>query len=183
MNSDIVAIWTVPLYDKMHKIEFEHGTTTGKRIIRVDGREVLRKDWMFKLVGRETFSIEKIKCAITVEAIGTFDYEYSLEVNGKSYEKFREEQKRSLKIWLAIIDGEETRICLEKGTMDIWVNDTKIDSAGEFVEDGTETHFEVGRNICCIKAISSGRKNIGIVHRLFVNEKEIPSLDDQKIQT
>lgn len=67
---------------------------------------------MFKLVGRETFSIEKIKCAITVEAIGTFDYEYSLEVNGKSYEKFREEQKRSLKIWLAIIDGEETRICL-----------------------------------------------------------------------
>ena len=35
--SDLVAIWEVPLSDKVHKIEFEHGTTTGKRIVRVDG--------------------------------------------------------------------------------------------------------------------------------------------------
>lgn len=37
-NQDTVAIWMVPLQDKVHKIEFEHGTTTGKRIIRVDGQ-------------------------------------------------------------------------------------------------------------------------------------------------
>lgn len=40
-GSDLVAVWDVPLSDKIHRIEFEHGTTTGKRIIRVDG-EVCR---------------------------------------------------------------------------------------------------------------------------------------------
>ncbi len=35
---DIVGIWDVPLQDGVHRIEFEHGTTTGKRVIRVDGK-------------------------------------------------------------------------------------------------------------------------------------------------
>ena len=38
--SDVVAIWEVPLSDRIHKIEFEHGTTTGKRVVRVDGEVV-----------------------------------------------------------------------------------------------------------------------------------------------
>ena len=38
MASDLVAVWEVPLNDKVHRIEFEHGTTTGKRVIRVDGQ-------------------------------------------------------------------------------------------------------------------------------------------------
>ena len=38
--SDMVAIWEVPLNDRVHIIEFEHGTTTGKRVIRVDGKVV-----------------------------------------------------------------------------------------------------------------------------------------------
>lgn len=37
MGSDVVAVWEVPLQDKVHRIEFEHGTTTGRRVIRVDG--------------------------------------------------------------------------------------------------------------------------------------------------
>ena len=38
--SDVVAVWEVPLSDRVHKIEFEHGTTTGKRVVRVDGEVV-----------------------------------------------------------------------------------------------------------------------------------------------
>jgi hypothetical protein len=30
-DSDLVATWNVPMSDKVYKIEFEHGTTTGKR--------------------------------------------------------------------------------------------------------------------------------------------------------
>jgi len=37
-NSDLVGTWSVTLSDKIHKIEFEHGTTTGKRVIRVDNK-------------------------------------------------------------------------------------------------------------------------------------------------
>ncbi|KAI6240080.1 COX assembly mitochondrial protein [Aphelenchoides fujianensis] len=80
----------------MYKIEFEHGTTTGKRIVRVNGREVVRHDWMFKLVGREAFEINGVKCVISVEAVGIFAYEYSLTVNGKAFQKFREQQKKAL---------------------------------------------------------------------------------------
>jgi len=39
-SSDLVAKWDVTLSDKVHRIEFEHGTTTGKRVIRVDGQVV-----------------------------------------------------------------------------------------------------------------------------------------------
>jgi hypothetical protein len=38
MDSDVVAVWNIPMSDKMYKIEFEHGTTTGKRVVRVNGR-------------------------------------------------------------------------------------------------------------------------------------------------
>ena len=35
MSSDnLVAVWEVHLADGVHMIEFEHGTTSGKRVIR-----------------------------------------------------------------------------------------------------------------------------------------------------
>lgn len=37
-SPDLVAIWDVPLSDRVHRVDFEHGTTTGKRVIRVDGQ-------------------------------------------------------------------------------------------------------------------------------------------------
>lgn len=33
---EVVAEWRVPLHGKLHKIEFEHGTTTGKRVLWID---------------------------------------------------------------------------------------------------------------------------------------------------
>lgn len=36
-RADLVAYWSVPLTDGVHTVEFEHGTTSGKRVIRVDG--------------------------------------------------------------------------------------------------------------------------------------------------
>jgi hypothetical protein len=35
-SSDLVATWIVPLSDKRHVVQFEHGSITGKRVIRVD---------------------------------------------------------------------------------------------------------------------------------------------------
>lgn len=39
-EGDVVATWNVPLHAQVHKIEFEHGTTTGKRVIRIDGNVI-----------------------------------------------------------------------------------------------------------------------------------------------
>lgn len=38
MSGDLVAVWEVALSDGVHRIEFEHGTTTGKRVIYIDGK-------------------------------------------------------------------------------------------------------------------------------------------------
>ena len=47
---------------------------------------------------------------------------------------------------------------------------------GEFVDDGTETHFSVGDHECCIKATSGGRKKSGIVHYLLLDGETMPAL-------
>ena len=64
---------------------------------RVDSREILRKDWMFKLVGTESFELGKNKqhkCCVRIDPIGGFAYQYSLEINGKPYKKFLEQQTK-----------------------------------------------------------------------------------------
>lgn len=35
---DVVAVWEVALSDGVYRIEFAHGTTTGKRIVYVNGK-------------------------------------------------------------------------------------------------------------------------------------------------
>lgn len=37
-RTDLVAYWSVPLLDGVHTVEFEHGTTSGKRVLRIDGQ-------------------------------------------------------------------------------------------------------------------------------------------------
>lgn len=54
-------------------------------------------------------------------------------------------------------------------------------SQGEFVEDGTETHFSVGDHSCYIKAVSSGKRKEGIIHTLIVDDREIPEAVEQPI--
>ena len=71
-NPNVTAIWDVHLPDGIHEIEFEHETTSGRRVIRIDNQEILRKDWMFKLVGTEVFTIGKDKqhkCVIDIRAV------------------------------------------------------------------------------------------------------------------
>ena len=38
--ADLAGRWEVPLSDGVHVVEFEHGTVTGRRLVRIDG-EVL----------------------------------------------------------------------------------------------------------------------------------------------
>ena len=42
------------------------------------------------------------------------------------------------------------------------------------MDDGTETHFQVYSHDAYIKATSSGKRKVGIVHKLYIEDKEIP---------
>ncbi|XP_055767582.1 fas apoptotic inhibitory molecule 1-like [Salvelinus fontinalis] len=153
MAGDVVGIWEVALSDGVYRIEFEHGTATGKRVVWINGQEVLRRDWMFKLVGKETFTVGgmETKATVNIEAISGFTYEYTLEIDGKSLQKFIDNRSKVTKTWVL---------------------------QGEFVDDGTETHFTVADHDCCIKALSSGKKRAGIIHYLMVDGEAVPGWTD-----
>lgn len=127
MSEDLVAKWNIELPDGKYKIEFEHGTTSGRRVIRVNDKEIYRQNWMFKLVGNEMFSIGRHRCVIQINSTSGFAYDYTLEVDGRSFEKFTENQSKVLQSWVFSIGDHQNRIALEKNTMDIWVNGQKID--------------------------------------------------------
>lgn len=38
LGGDLVAVWDVGLSDGVYRIEFAHGTTTGKRVVYVNGQ-------------------------------------------------------------------------------------------------------------------------------------------------
>ncbi|KAM4538610.1 fas apoptotic inhibitory molecule 1-like [Fundulus diaphanus] len=175
LGGDAVAVWEVALSDGVYRVEFAHGTTTGKRVVCVNGTEVLRKDWMFKLVGKETFAVggAGTKATISIEAVGGFAYEYSLSVDGKSLQRFTDNRAKTTKTWTVQVDGTDYRIVLEKDTMDVWCNGQRMDTRGEFVDDGTETHFPVGGHACCIKATGGGGKK-AIVHCLLLDGEKLP---------
>ncbi|XP_046986448.1 fas apoptotic inhibitory molecule 1 [Schistocerca americana] len=168
-SGDLVAIWDVPLNDGVHRIEFEHGTASGKRIVRVDGKEIIHRDWMFKLVGDEIFNIGNAKCVLKVMPAGAFSFSYELCVNDKSYQKFTEIQRKTKKTWLVELESGSFRVILEKSTLDVWANGENLECTHEFVEDGSETLFYLGGRPACIKTVTSGKRKEGIVHILFVD--------------
>lgn len=84
-----------------------------------------------------------------------------------------ENRSKVTSTWVLNLDGMDCRVVLEKDTMDVWCNGEKIETAGEFVDDGTETHFTLGDHNCCVKAVSSGKRRDGIIHTLLVDGTEI----------
>lgn len=163
------------LHLSLLKFFFSSGTTSGKRIIRVDGKEILRRDWLFKLVGKESFKIGRHQCTVNIDAISGFAYEYTLDVDGKPLEKFSENRSKISRTWTLTLDGVDYRVVLEKDTLDIWVNGQRIDAEAEFVEDGgTQTVFDIAGHSAVLKAVSTGFRRSGINHALFVDDNEIP---------
>ena len=62
---------------------------------------------MFKLVGNEVFTLGKndINCLIKIEPYGGFSYQYSLEVKGKTYKTFTEQQAKVSSFIITIHEG------------------------------------------------------------------------------
>lgn len=109
---EVVAHWQVPLKGQVHKIEFEHGTASGRRVIWLDGKEMLRREWMFKLVGEDSFPLNGVRCIIRVDPASGFRYTYHLFVDGKPFKQFADRQAKILKAWEANIGEKDYRIVL-----------------------------------------------------------------------
>lgn len=157
-------------------------------------QEVLRRDWMFKLVGEDSFYIDQARCIIRVDPAPGFRYQYSLYIDGKPHEQYTDELTKYYRLWLVNIEDNEYRIMLELDTINLYVNDqlrtetvsgkmstqslyfNKIcsNSQGEFVDGGTDTKFMEDGNEFVLQARSSGNKLDGLTHTLLANGEVIP---------
>lgn len=66
--SQIVGVWEVMLNGRLHQIEFEHGTTSGRRIIRVDGKVIYLfiscyYIWIIVILGHRQIILSKCHCS------------------------------------------------------------------------------------------------------------------------
>lgn len=86
-------------------------------------QEILRRDWMFKLVGEDIFFLEEGKrCIIRVDPLPGFKYKYLLFVDGKPYEQYTESLSKALKIWEISLNDQSYRVVLEKDTLNVYLN-------------------------------------------------------------
>ena len=133
---------------------------------------------MFKLVGQEAFTFgprsRPHRGLIKIDPVGGFAYQYTLAIDGKPYKTFLDRQSKIMKTWVLPVDGNMYRVVLEKDTLDIWANGRKVEVAAEFTDDGTETHFTIGKQAAHILNVSSGNRRVGIIHKLFMDEHEVP---------
>ncbi|KAK2720739.1 hypothetical protein QYM36_004579 [Artemia franciscana] len=133
-----IARWNVPLPDKVYVVELEHGSISGKRVIRLDGEEIYRKDWMFRLVGTDIFYIGENECAINIDSIKGLKFRYTLTMNGKPLEAFTDIQNKVLKTWCP---SDDTVVVLDTQKIEIYVNGNAVEMESEFTEEGSEMRF------------------------------------------
>jgi len=145
--------------------------------VLVDGKEVINTGWQFKLVGKETFLVGKHKACVSIEANG-LNYNYTLEVDGKTLKKFVENRRKACRTWLPRVNGQIHRVVLEKDNLDVWVDGERLDAVGEFTENGTETHFVIDGHSAVILAVTSGKRREGIIHNLFLDNVQIGDITE-----
>lgn len=64
---------------------------------------------------------------LQVDPLSGFKYKYSLIVDGKTFEQFKENQSKAMKTWETVVNSNPYRIVLEKNTLDIFINGKLVD--------------------------------------------------------
>ena len=62
--------------------------------------------------------------------------------------------------------------------MDVWVDGQIVETFGEFVEGGSEHHFEVDSRVCVIRTLSTGDRRRGVEHILDVDGMTVQPSND-----
>ena len=73
--------------------------------------QVVRKNWMFKLVGSECFKVGSKVAEIAIDSSGMV-FEYTLRIDNKSLQKFVEAQAKNTRTWHVTLDNTEHRVVL-----------------------------------------------------------------------
>jgi hypothetical protein len=167
-KNDVVARWIFPVHGRLFDIELEHGKISGKRVIWLNGEEILRRDVMYRLVGEDVFFVEDKRCIIHIFPSSGFKYTYKLFIDGVECEIYNQNQSKILKTWEIRINEKTYRVVLEKDTLNIYLNGVLREEKPEFVDGGTDTQFSENGHVFILSA-RSGDQNEPISYKLTVN--------------
>ena len=68
-------------------------------------------------------------------------------------------------VWKIRLGESESRIALEKDSLEVWVNGEKIETEAGFTDQGSEMTFELNEKQARIVAVTSGKRREGILHQ------------------
>ena len=71
----------------------------------------MRKDWMFSLIGSETFRVGGKHATITIDGEGLL-FRYTIQIDGKSLESFVKDMNKQTRTWFPKIGGTTHRIVM-----------------------------------------------------------------------
>ncbi len=74
--------WTFELEDGHHVVELEHGYWFGKRIIRVDGKQLELSRKLFDTGTEHRFEVNKHKCILRIRS-GLLGFNLELFLDGR----------------------------------------------------------------------------------------------------
>lgn len=119
--TSLVAVWGRALSDRVHKIEFEHGTTSKNVLSMLIKRKRCKKigclnQWLKK----HTIRAYKTKATINMDAVRGFAYEYTFFFpNVKCLKKYMHNRSEPTSIWVLCVGVTDYRAVLENNTMNV----------------------------------------------------------------
>ena len=107
-----VKKWHIPCSDTVHLIEFTHDPITERRSIKVDDNYI--KQDIYRNVKDEPFTVNNLKCCISIKPKNRLEHEYTLSLNGKPWEIYVANWKSMTRRWQISLDGRPIRLVFGK---------------------------------------------------------------------
>lgn len=104
---------------------------------------------MFKLVGDETFTINKVVCLVKIEPCGLFNYSYTLIVDGKPLHTFTENRSKICSTWLVCLPPDGIyRVVLR---MYEWLLAKNSKNSAKFESQKLHSEYRVYKSLRLVK--------------------------------
>ena len=140
------AAWSFVLPGGRHELELLHGEMSGRRIIGLDGKEVVNKKKFFDTGSTHVIEVERNQFARIVIKPSRLGFAYICTLNGRSMEKYQKICAKQMLCWE--LDDHIIEFDASRGI--VLVDGSAVESESRFAELGTEHVFEFGHQTCKI---------------------------------
>lgn len=177
-----VHVWEFALDDSAtrHRVELNHNTLTGKRVLKLDGKQIHKVSAKYKLTGTIKFQINEHVIAVCIEANGMGDLNYALMLDDKNIPDITHSQSNAQKCskWdVKSADGERHLIAFDKDTFEVYIDNVAVEAAADFVDVGSAYLFDLPGGEAGKITVKPTKRTDKPVVELFVNDRLVGTDD------